>query len=333
MNKLGNALLAMAVAGIVFMVAGVSLGGRTSVYLGNSGVNFGFLFNRMNRSSVGRMYSKDVTKRDMLKEERASKRNKSENFSGYYWQTEPINNIKIRVADLDIEIVPSQNEYFVEISEELLDELEVSNNNGFLEIIQNNINGNWGNNNWGNSGEYIRISLPVEQYLEDIDIKTASGDIVISRTQTDNFSLSTASGDIVLKEVSSSNMMYAKSTSGDIEITDCSSKNYGVGSTSGDLSLGNITSFENFECNTVSGGTQVEGEFLGDIYATTVSGEVDLKILGEEQDYRKSFSTVSGAIYLNGDKVGKNFQNKDQAQNTLNVSSVSGNIEIEFITY
>lgn len=178
---------------------------------------------------------------------------------------------------------------------------------------------------------YIKLYLP-KNYNKNIDIDVSSADVNIKNCSFNYISLQSKSGDTSFSDLSS-NSIVIQSNSGKTNLINLNSNSTNIQSTSGNINLdsvigelniktsssnvkGNISSFgQNNSINTSSGNIKlkIDPKCNFKLYAKTTSGHIDNDLKLDDCNYSKK--ELSG-IYNSG-------------ENILNISSHSGNIDID----
>ena len=177
----------------------------------------------------------------------------------------------------------------------------------------------------------LDVYIP-ESYKKSMSIETVSGDVSIDTLEADSFKSSTTSGDVNINFIKA-NITNFDSVSGTINIKELFSKNSGFSTTSGDVKVEAITG--DIKADSVSGSIKaLYKEFNNDIYAETVSGDVELS-LPEASEFKIDFSTTSGdldndfPIVITG-KVDKRDVKGTvgNGEKTIKIETVSGDADI-----
>ncbi len=159
--------------------------------------------------------------------------------------------------------------------------------------------------------------------LESADIKTASGDVSIERTERD-VRAQTASGDISVERAGSIN---ANSASGDISVGHCAGP-FKANSVSGDVDARKIDGA--VESQTVSGDQQLASVGLATVAATSVSGDIVVRV-------RRGATVWLDVRSVSGDTQSELDVGDGPPADTgevmeLRVNTVSGDVRIERAT-
>ena len=118
----------------------------------------------------------------------------------------------------------------------------------------------------------VTLFLP-RDFLLDVEVNSASGDISWRQLRAKKLALSSSSGDIKVEEAEAERL-YAKSNSGDVE-ADCSAEQIELNSMSGDITWEGKC--ERIKLRTVSGDVELRGEWA-EAEMSTVSGDADIAL-------------------------------------------------------
>ncbi len=277
---------------------------------------------------------------------------------------EPFTGIDVQVINADIIIKDSDTwQVSYALHEDVqLKALEVRNNTLYVKTEKARESGiqiDWG---WGNSHYYyIEISMPLDQRLQEVNIRTISGDIETpSIIAQSDISLSTTSGDIEIDSIEAASiqintisgdielnhvttpLMNTSTTSGDIEILNGSIGEFSGKSISGEISL--YGEVDTFTMQTTSGDIELYRIISSLVSASTVSGNIDIQ--GSIQERGSIFSTSgnvtimleheatlqttsrSGTTRWNGKKYTSTYIETDSEKPILQVNTTSGDIDI-----
>lgn len=227
------------------------------------------------------------------------------------YQVEEIQKIVVNASISDIKILEStNNEAKVIIYGEEKNDASSTLENHTLTILNSKKNKIcFGFCFWGK--EEVLIYLPKNE-IENIELKTISGDIHVSNVSNASIEVKTTSGDIKLPDVKDVSI---NTTSGDVQIDTCESAS--IETVSGEVTIGNASG--KTEIKTTSGDVKMN-DFIckKDSNIKTVSGDVVINHLEEAYVEAKS---VSGDIKTDG--------SNRYASNTLTIKTTSGDIHIK----
>ncbi len=159
--------------------------------------------------------------------------------------------------------------------------------------------------------EEVLVYLP-KKVINELDLKSISGDISVADYETVNITAKTTSGDIHLNSAQNGELT---STSGDIQIGYV--KNISAQTVSGEITIEKLE--EKGEISTTSGDIRIN-EFVcqKDSHIKSISGDVVINSLTDAFVDAKS---TSGDINLDG--------SNRYSQNTLTIKTTSGDIRVK----
>ena len=172
----------------------------------------------------------------------------------------------------------------------------------------------------------VIVYYPAGTHFDGVNIVTVSGGIQLEGIQSGRFSASSTSGRITADNIMSENITIF-STSGAITANDLDAQNINISSISGRITADGLNS-PTRSLSTTSGRIDLNGELTGNTTVSSVSGRLDVNVAGREADYDLSISTVSGRAHVNGYRRTGRFNNN--ASNSINLSTVSGGVQVEF---
>lgn len=215
-----------------------------------------------------------------------------------------INKIDFKLVDSDVDIRYSENdEVRLEVYDKNDNNVDVSLTDGILSVdfekFSNICIGFCFNN------RKTILYLPKE-FNRDININSASGDVLINSFPNSSVSVSTASGDIKVEGALKGKI---NSTSGEVFLRDIPVID--IKTISGDIDIINVTSLEG---SSVSGSVEVNG-LTSYINFKTTSGDYELSNIN--LDMNSKLSSISGDVEING-----------ISSVYVNTSTVSGDIEV-----
>lgn len=187
--------------------------------------------------------------------------------------------------------------------------------------------------NFGNFGEKIEVYIP-KTYTKDLDIRSASGDVVFnSDIELNNINCFTSSGDFYGKNNISANNIILKSSSGDISIGDLISKSYKVDISSGDIKINSLSG--SGEVEAASGDITISYKDINEYSNVSAqSGNVKL-LIPKELSFQFTGKCSSGDINSNFDLNYKSKRGNEAAAQVgsgpykkINANTNSGDIDI-----
>jgi DUF4097 and DUF4098 domain-containing protein YvlB len=198
--------------------------------------------------------------------------------------------------------------------------------------------------NISNQKRTLTVAIP-RKFSGEIDAATMSGNLDLTNFDGLNtVNASTASGQITLKNVTTNNHINASTMSGNFdldnlhagkdmdlgtssgEITFHDGKiagNLAVSSLSGNIDLGDTSVSGDSSFENSSGAVSLNKLSANNISIATLSGDVRGSVLGDPGNYTITADSLSGTIDIPPSGNGKN---------TFDISTSSGNIDIEFTT-
>ncbi len=180
---------------------------------------------------------------------------------------------------------------------------------------------------------HITLSL-TQQSLDELDIKTASGDVVVDSTLKfeeaeikstsgdisflanvkDELKIATASGDIEVKNANSKEIK-TTSASGSISVSDVKCQDFTASATSGEIMLNSLISSEKINAKTTSGKIALKDCDAGELILKSTSGKIEGTLLSDKTFIVK---TTSGNIAVPNTVGG-----------VCRITTTSGNIHFE----
>ncbi|WKY44411.1 DUF4097 family beta strand repeat-containing protein [Eubacteriaceae bacterium ES2] len=159
--------------------------------------------------------------------------------------------------------------------------------------------------------------------INALNISTSSGQITITNvTANDYIKASTMSGDFALDTLHTGNEIELETSSGEIQVSNGEiAGNMTVSSLSGNIDLSDTQINGDSSFNSSSGEVRLNLFSAKNISVTTLSGDVEGRILGDPGNYTITADSLSGTINIPQSANGKN---------TFDMSTSSGNIDIEF---
>jgi lia operon protein LiaG len=193
---------------------------------------------------------------------------------------------------------------------------------------------------------YIKIYYPESAALDELDVRSVSGDIefpgVGGRLRSASFE--STSGDVGVESLGADKLML-KNVSGNIRARGAVSPDADVNTTSGNISLEGFSG--NIDAGTVSGRVEIAAEELsgkltsasGDVTAmaaapdfsvSTVSGGVYVSTSAREDEVACGVETTTGAVTVDGRKIGGSVRTSRGGRFAIDVKTISGDVEIMF---
>lgn len=176
-------------------------------------------------------------------------------------------------------------------------------------------------------GKFGIFGVSGEVNIKDCECKTletgtTSGEIKLASLKTDSIKASTVSGDIELSDITKSIPVTLASTSGEVYAENVKAKDMGIHTVSGEIRLISVTG-QKATISSTSGSAELTRADFEELDFDTVSGDISGTVVGAAEDYKVFTDTVSGSSSLPS--------NKESGERALDLSSVSGSFEIDFV--
>jgi hypothetical protein len=153
------------------------------------------------------------------------------------------------------------------------------------------------------------ISLSGIPELQDVELSTSNGDIIINQLDANMIDLSTSNGKIELSDVISTTNINGKTSNGRIILDNVKGVDLDFGTSNGRITA-DLIECENLELS-------------------SSNGEVNVEVIGTNDDYKIRLATSNGDRVLNDIKVDQNNFNTDKS-NYINIESSNGDVELKF---
>lgn len=224
--------------------------------------------------------------------------------------------IDIDAVDYDLEIISSgSDKCTVEIDRKNRDSFTVEVKNGTLRVHENE-KIKFFYFGFLEKTPKITVSIPNKDY-KTLRAVTVSGDIKQNSCgKFEKTDIRTTSGEIYLTGTETEELEI-KSVSGDIDVYDTNVLSAEVKTTSGEMDFERFIALDKFSAESVSGGVEFESFDAGEISIKTVSGDVDGSLLSPK---KFETNTVSGEIDV---------PFSENSTQKCSVKTTSGDIEIE----
>lgn len=210
---------------------------------------------------------------------------------------EELKNLEIEVVDADIYLTTG-SDYSITYRLNQKEDIENFKQVGDTLNFKTKIHGRLGfyHDDW-----QVVITIPADVKLENVRLKTISGDIISNISNINNLELHSVSGDIKLKETKTSDLK-VKTTSGDIEFNN---------------------SHENVFLDSISGDIEFNGDIANALTIKTISSDIELDFNHAVDIETKGLADVE----INGLIVKKAYDDP-HASALITIDVVSGDIEI-----
>ena len=161
-------------------------------------------------------------------------------------------------------------------------------------------------------GGQIRITVPAEKAVsfESFHIETVNGAITLPALAVEDVHCETVNGGITLTGLTADRLH-------------CETVNGGI-------SLASCYAHQRMHCESVNGGVAFDGELRGKTHAETVNGSIRIATALPITAYDLDLRTVSGGVYLDGEKHRKEVHISNSAGNSVRAETVNGAIKLEF---
>lgn len=161
-------------------------------------------------------------------------------------------------------------------------------------------------------GGQIRITVPGGQGVsfDNFRIETVNGSVTLPALAIEAVHCETVNGEISLSGVVA-DRLHCEAVNGNLKLTSC-------------------YAHQSAHCENVNGGIQLGGELRGKTHAETVNGGIHIATALPITAYDLDLETVSGGVYLDGEKHRKEVHISHRAENTMHAETVNGSIKLEF---
>jgi len=180
------------------------------------------------------------------------------------------------------------------------------------------------------SSGIIKVDAP---YYQSAAAHANSGNITFSGTG-DNASLKlSAYSGIIKADASGCSVVDLETKSGNITVSGQTNADAEIRAkaNSGFIDI-DITAWASLSAETLYGNIETTGYPHGTTSAVARSGNVTMKLGGNEGDFSYDLSTRSGLIRIGGNRVGSPARNiNNAAGNTINIRTSSGNVRVDFV--
>ena len=145
----------------------------------------------------------------------------------------------------------------------------------------------------------------------------------------DNFRIETVNGSVTLPALAIENV-HCETVNGEISLSGVVADRLHCEAVNGNLKLTSCYAHQSAHCENVNGGIQLGGELRGKTHAETVNGGIHIATALPITAYDLDLETVSGGVYLDGEKHRKEVHISHRAENTMHAETVNGSIKLEF---
>lgn len=252
----------------------------------------------------------------------------SDDYSG-------IENIKVDVYNYPIEIIETD-------SDTVKCEYTFNNNvskptinvvNHTLTVTDNDSSNFWLNFNFLNwsGNEYIKIYVPKDKKLDNLNLETRNGAIDITANMTViKLKAKSSNGRIVISDLTCKERASVNTSSGRIECNgDFKGVNEFVTSNGKVLCEGNYEG--NTKLDTSNGRIEFTGTFLGGLNCQTSNGAIFVNCKTSRELCNIDAKTSNGSIKIDDSKMSDSFSENKDADNNLSMKTSNGSITADFI--
>lgn len=159
----------------------------------------------------------------------------------------------------------------------------------------------------------LDVTIP-ESWLNELDIRTVSGDVSAQVLSGSDIKLKSSSGDIKVQDITGNNITM-ETVSGNVDIDTVNGENCIINSSSGDLQINKAVFSDSFRTKTVSGKCRINRLECKEAELQASSGDIEIKDVVSESVKSK---TVSGSITMK------------MKNGSAELEASSGNIKAEF---
>lgn len=264
--------------------------------------------------------------------------------------SEVIERVKFDLIDQDVTIYHSEDEsYKVEYFESEYDLVHVSVEGTTL-LIKGRHKNRIFFMNWkykSSKVSSLTIYLPAS-FASEIEGSVTSGEINLDDFSLMKLDLDVTSGEVNVTNTTVENLFQADITSGSVTLKNITTKKARLEATSGEIEIINSTIQEELIVDITSGDLEVKSTFAKKVKASATSGEIvlinveteevdanvqsgdiEIVIKGESDDYEVDVDITSGSFYYLGKKERDRHLNRDGAY-YLKLSATSGTIKVNF---
>lgn len=176
----------------------------------------------------------------------------------------------------------------------------------------------------------VTVTLPSSVKVK-ANISVVNGKIDISESSYVNLRINSTNGTIILNDVKSDADIYTEGVNGEINITNSTAKDKMTLKTVNGKVISDKLFAGELSCKTVNGPVSIDNVTCPNIRCETVNGSIASSVYGEMDDYNITFNSVNGNIFVNGSKYGREADINTSSINRINLNTVNGRAEINFI--
>ena len=258
--------------------------------------------------------------------------------------TEPFQDIDIRLLDADVEIIVANN-YGYEFSYTGTFEPKIEVRNGKLSVIEQednwhiNIFGwNWQNWVFYDRGAQLKVYVPRNATLNNVNLDMASGNTVFDGSQMSVKALEcrSLSGNVKFADLKLEQLTLDVA-SGNVELKNVSALTGNINILSGWLHYSGAK-LDSITLNMASGNLDLEGEVTKLLELRIISGDSKILLAGSKDDYSFELKKISGSVRVNGQRIDWNFDGPGTHSipsstgrgGHIEIDTTSGDVDINF---
>ena len=161
-----------------------------------------------------------------------------------------------------------------------------------------------------NKKSIITVYVPEEFIADRIKIESGVGEVNIENLSTERLIIKAGVGDLYGKSIT------AKRVDADGGV--------------GNMKLVDVK-FTDVDFDSGVGNVDIEGVILGKSDFSCGVGSVNVRIQGAREDYAIRVDTGLGRVSVNGNKVSRDYNDTNRADNSIRISGGIGDVDIEFM--
>ncbi len=192
------------------------------------------------------------------------------------------------------------------------------------------------------------VSLEAMDFLSDITVTTENGNIVLEDLETGVLSADTENGGVTLRNVACTsadlgttngriNLSQVQTgaisiadVNGDITFTDVQAASVVGVNTNGRYDFTDVTVTGSINVRTTNGNIELTRMTTGDLSCETTNGSIDVSLYGTYENYRATFQSVTGSVYVDGESEGEGTHH-DSMTDSVSLRTTTGSIDIDFL--
>lgn len=176
--------------------------------------------------------------------------------------------------------------------------------------------------------EYGKLSL-TQIAGNTVMVSCESGMISLNHLTGEELSITNYYDGIEMEDVTANTFIHLRNESGSIRMHKVKTGQIELENESGDVE-GSEVEIKTGQMVTDYGNFKISGFTAKDVTVTNEDGEIDLEMMGKEEDYSMSMQTEYGEILLNGKSRGTDMtMEREKAKNKLKLMTESGNISVK----